>query len=70
MGAYSTCGASSEVNPPAVINSLPEWVLAARDGSENSGTKRRSEMRGGQLQNNFQHQMMRGTSVVWDKGFS
>lgn len=29
----------SEVNPQAIINSLPEWVLATRDCSENVRTK-------------------------------
>lgn len=61
----------SEVNPQAVINSLPEWVLATRDSSENTGTKKmfRNERRTA-AKKSFEHQMIREASVVWDKGFS
>lgn len=41
----------SEVNPQSVINSLPLWVLATRDCSENTGTKGCLKMRQGQLKN-------------------
>lgn len=65
----------SEVNPQAVINSLPEWVLATRDSSENTGTKKmfRNERRTAakkKKKKSFEHQMIREASVVWDKGFT